>query len=297
MNHRTVIKFLSACLIPLLACGTKNTGTPETTLFDNAFDKGILDNPKISEASGLAAGRTNKNLFWTHNDSGDEPRLFAFDDKGQSKGTYYLLNVKNRDWEDIASVSLNGTNYLYVADIGDNDQKHARKFIYRVKEPLIEPAHKSKIDTISAIETFVVTYPDGERNAEAMMLDQQTGDVYIVTKFESNVKVYFIKAPLSIAKPNVAKVLMTLPLTYITAADIAPNNQEILMKNLDNVYYWKRLKDESIADALKRPATILPYKKEPQGEAIAFANDGTGYYTVSEVKHKISAHLYFYKRK
>ena len=293
-------------LVPLLSCYSKfQQPQTDNAPFENATDKGLLENSQITEASGLAASRSNKGLIWTHNDSGDAPRLFLLDSTGHDKGTYYLAQTKNRDWEDMDAATINGKNYLYIADIGDNDQKHNKKYIYRVEEPVVKAANKPQTDTIRMVETFLINYPDANRNAEALMIDQQSGDLYIVSKFESNVTVYFVKAPLlprlaangSDNKPNMAQVLMTLPLTYITAATISPDNQEILMKNLDNVYYWKREKDESIANALKRPATILPYNKEAQGEAIAFAFNKTGYYTLSEKKKKIMPHLYFYKRK
>ena len=166
-----------------------------------------------------------------------------------------------------------------------------------MQEPKVLPTNKTKTDTIRAVETFTITYPDANRNAESLMIDQQTGDLYIVSKFETNVTVYFIKAPLSNVQPNVAKVIMTLPLTYITAATISPDNQEILIKNLDDVFYWKRKTGETIANALKRPAAILPYNPEPQGEAICFDMAKKGYFTLSEIKKKVLPHLYFYKRK
>jgi hypothetical protein len=270
--------------------------TPENKPFGEPIDKGILENKDITEASGLAASRQNKGLFWTHNDSKDANRIFLFDGKGADKGTFYLDNAKNRDWEDLDIVTINNIHFLYIADIGDNDGKHEKKFIYRIKEPKITPSQKPIIDTIKGAETFVVSYPDANRNAECMMIDQQTFDLYIVSKFEENVVVYQVPYPQSTTKTNIAKPIAKLPFSFATAGTISPDNQEIVIKNTDTIFYWKRKKNESITAALKRPATILPYKKEPQGEAIAFAADGCGYYTVSEIKKKILPHLYFYKR-
>jgi hypothetical protein len=265
-------------------------------LFSDAIDKGILENKAITEASGLAASRQNKGLFWTHNDSKDANRIFLFDEKGSDKGTFYLENAKNRDWEDLDIVTIKNTHYLYIADIGDNDGKHEKKYIYRIKEPKITPSAKPIMDTLRGTETFVISYPDANRNAECLMIDQETSDLYIVSKFEDNVVVYQVPYPQSTTKINMAKPIAKLAFSFATAGTISPDNQEILIKNTDNVFYWKRKKNESITDALKRPATVLPYKKEPQGEAIAFATDGSGYYTVSEIKKKILPHLYFYKR-
>ena len=264
--------------------------------FNAAMDKGILENTDITEASGLAASRFNKGFFWTHNDSKDANRLFLFDENGHDKGTYYIDKATNRDWEDMALATINNVPYLYIADIGDNDGKHGKKYIYRVKEPKLKSSVTPVVDTLKEVETFIIKYPDENRNAEAMMVDQKTYDIYIVSKFEDNVHVYWIPYPQSTTQPNMAKLLLKLPITHVTAGTISPDNQEILIKNLDNVFYWKRHKDETFEAALKRPATVLPYKKEPQGEAIAFAADGSGYFTISEVKKKVMPHVYFYKR-
>jgi len=70
-----------------------------------------------------------------------------------------------------------------------------------------------------------------------------------------------------------------------------------LVKNYDNVFYWKRLSGESVDEAIKRTHETLPYSPEPQGESIAFSRQGDGYYTTSEQKNKMPQHLYFYKRK
>jgi hypothetical protein len=311
MITQTVKKycFLSSILFLSFQCENKKVPTEnkvnqtETNLtsegkspFSIGINKGILQNEAITEASGLAASRNNKGLFWTHNDSKDANRLFLFDETGQDKGTFYIDKATNRDWEDLEMVTINSTPYIYIADIGDNDGNHDKKYIYRIKEPKIMPSNKPIMDTLKGTETIVVTYPDANRNAEALMIDQKTFDLYIVSKFEDNVVVYQIPYPQSTTKTNIAKPIAKLPITLVTAATISLDNQEVLIKNLDNVFYWKRKKDETIEAALKRPATILPYVKEPQGEAIAFAIDGSGYYTVSEIKKKAKPHLYFYKR-
>ena len=270
---------------------------PENAPFGEAIDKGIFENKAITEASGLAASRQNKGLFWTHNDSKDANRLFLFDENGKDKGTFYVENAKNRDWEDLDMVTIKNTPYIYIADIGDNDVKHDKKYIYRVKEPKIMPSKKPIVDTLRGTETFIISYPDANRNAESLMIDQQTYDLYIVSKNDDNVVVYQVPYPQSTTQINVAKPILKLPFTFATSGTISLDNQEILIKNNDTIFYWRRKKNESIAAALKRPATILPYKKEPQGEAIAFSTDGSGYYTVSEIKKKILPHLYFYKRR
>src|SRR5690606_35971094 len=63
---------------------------------------GSIDNPAINEASGLVASAAHTGYFWTHNDSGDEARIFLIDDSARHKATYYLQGIPAFDWEDIA---------------------------------------------------------------------------------------------------------------------------------------------------------------------------------------------------
>jgi hypothetical protein len=83
----------------------------------------------------------------------------------------------------------------------------------------------------------------------------------------------------------------------IVAGDISSDGSEIVAKNYDHIYYWKRQKNEKLEDAIARPAEELVYTAEPQGESIAFDRTGTGFYTLSEQKKKMPQHLFFYKRK
>ncbi|MEO8498079.1 MAG: hypothetical protein ABI614_23685, partial [Planctomycetota bacterium] len=59
---------------------------------------GTLANADILESSGLAASLDTPNLLWTHNDSGDGPRLFAFDESGRDRGVISLTGIKIDDW-------------------------------------------------------------------------------------------------------------------------------------------------------------------------------------------------------
>ena len=79
----------------------------------------------ISESSGLAASRSTPGAYWTHNDSGDGPFIYAFDTRGDSYGVFRVTSAEARDWEDIAAGPGPQANksYLYIGDIGDNDAK------------------------------------------------------------------------------------------------------------------------------------------------------------------------------
>ena len=74
--------------------------------------------PRTPRSPSSPASRGPRSgTFWTHNDSGDGPRVFELDDDGafRARGRA-CTNAEAVDWEDIA---IRGYT-LYVGDIGDN---------------------------------------------------------------------------------------------------------------------------------------------------------------------------------
>ena len=71
-------------------------------VFEPGVSLGTLQLSAIDEASGIAASRTNPNVLWVHNDSGDSARVFAIHIDGTLLGTYSLSGASATDWEDIS---------------------------------------------------------------------------------------------------------------------------------------------------------------------------------------------------
>ncbi len=265
--------------------------------FAGRVDLGTISAAEIDEASGLCASHMRSDIFWTHNDSGDKGRIFAIDSAARLIATYYLQNIENRDWEDICAGEIDGTSYLFVAEIGDNNAAFARKMIYKVAEPRITVGLSGIVDTIRSVETISYEYPDGNRDAESLMFDSRTKDLYVISKREDSVHVYRLPFPQATSGLTAIELVAVLPYTYIVAADISPDGSEILFKGYYNVYYVSRASTQSVADALKGAAQQQPYEMEPQGEALCFDLNGRGYYTTSEMSpNAIPPHLYFYPR-
>src|ERR687890_1007828 len=101
-----------------------------------------LEDRSIDESSGIVASRRNPGLFWTHNDSGDGPLVYAFDRAGRSRGAWRVEGAQARDWEDIAAGRgpEPGRAYLYAGDIGDNEERREFVTVYRFPEPEVTDA-------------------------------------------------------------------------------------------------------------------------------------------------------------
>jgi hypothetical protein len=273
--------------------------------FNDYQDLGEIENKgQIPEASGIVASYRNKGYLWTHNDSGDRNRIFLLDSKGKGTREFNLEGATNRDWEAISIVQFPEGSYIYVGDIGDNNAVNAESAIYRVLEPDIT-ATTAQYVTLKNVQKITFKYPDGPRDAEAFLIDQVSKDIFIVSKRENAKRLYKLPYPQSYIQTTTAEFVQELTFSntvgtpnYITDGNVSADNQEIIMKNYLQIFHWRRNTNESIPEALKRTPKILPYFAEQQGEGVCVAQDGSGYYTISETgSNSLPVHLYFYKRK
>ena len=258
---------------------------------------GRLSDRSMNETSGIAASGIFKNMFYVHNDSGDESRFFMISPDGKLHHTLkYDGNNGDDDCEDIAvgPGPAKGKSYVYVGNIGDNSAERAAITIYRFEEK--RSWLKGSVANIEAQKLYL-KYPDGPKDAETLMIDPIDELFYIVTKRTDTVSIY--TSPLA-HKPNDTLSLTyrgklffkgTKPFKWITGGDISKDGDDVLLKSYDKVYYWNRRGKEHLWKTLQRKPKILTYQVEKMGEAIGFAADGKSYYTVSE---GVYAPVYYY---
>ncbi|MFT5684777.1 MAG: hypothetical protein ACI8RZ_005721, partial [Myxococcota bacterium] len=117
-------------MIFLLACSGSDVEPAETAAEDTALpdptcpeadEAAILGNvsaPELGEVSGVVESRDNDGVLWVHNDSGDEPQLYAISTEGALLSTWLLTGASRGDWEDLAiGRDEDGSGVLYVGDI------------------------------------------------------------------------------------------------------------------------------------------------------------------------------------
>jgi hypothetical protein len=282
MIRNTITFVLISFLI--VSCNKKSISTPATITDFDSIPVVQTVVPTIEEGSGIADSKVNKGSIWVEQDSGNPPEIYLLEYSGKIAKKMYIKNATNRDWEDMALCG----NDLYVADIGDNNQSFDTYAFYKFPEP------SSAIDTITNPEIIRFKYPDGAHDAEAFIVDPVSKDIYIITKRDDLSKVYKLAFPYS---ESIVSHVGTLTYSGVTSAAISPDGKEIIIKTYTNLYYYKRKEGQSIEKALQNSYSFLPYKVEPQGEAVTFANDNSGFFTLSEKGFSNNVLLYFYKRK
>jgi hypothetical protein len=253
-----------------------------------------LEQKGLKEVSGIASSINNQKHFWVHNDAGNRAEVYLLDEDMNVKLTCDLAGVENRDWEDIAvgPGPDPSKHYLYVGEIGDNDAEYKNKYVYRFEEPV---AGSEKTISITSFDKITFRLEGERKDTETLLLDPKSKNLYVVTKRERPVYVYELKYPYN-AEENVASKVTSIPTTEIVSGQYSPDGNEIVLKNYENVFYWRIGAGQSLKETLQSPPLILPYDKEPQGEAITWATDGGGFYTLSEVTKGKDVYLTFYKR-
>lgn len=295
--RKITLTFRILTVVAFVAITSQCTSTRTSNNFGERQNRGIIEFDAIREASGIVASRNNPGVLWVHNDSGNRA-LYAINNRGEHLGVYSISGCDVQDWEDIAigAGKITDLNYIYIGAIGDNHLRRDFRSICRIIEPKVSAQQRPVKRSISVDARLDFTYPKGRTDAEALMIDPQGQALYLISKRSKPATVFELPLPIQPYSQSTAKPVAILPYRYVVAADISADGNEILVKTYTHVYYWKRPAKESIINTLKRPPTILPYRWELQGEAIAWSANATGYFTVSEENLGIDARLYFYPR-
>jgi len=284
--------------VDTIAVGVYSTILADTSTFSKGVQLGRLNDPLIQSASGLAASRSYPGMFWTHNDAGNSRDIFLLDSTGKRRTYFDVTNGANIDWTDMAigPGPTSGVNYIYLADVGDSKINRGFVSIQRFPEPT------GQIDTVNpgvtaAADHITFIYPDGARDAETILLDPLTKDIYIIDKATSLAGVYLAKYPQPVGTIFTIQKIAVIQLSSLRGGSMSTDGQEILVKNPGVIYYWKRKSGESVLDMLLRPPVTEPYLGEAHGEAIAWSVSGDSYWTTSKVMGNIIPDFTVYRKK
>ncbi len=222
-----------------------------------------FEDPAINESSGLVKSRRLNGVFWTHNDSGDRPRIFAVTREGRSIGVVEILNARNVDWEDIA---IDDVGFLYLCDIGNNRNRRTDLVVYRVPE--VDPR---RVRTATAAARFPFRYP-GLRSPDAEACFFANGAIYILTKEHGADETALYRLDLS--RPEREQIVVFVGKTEIagrvTAADLSPDGSRLALLTYTAIHLFHQPngRDPSLAGEHRRLPLLFG-----QAEAIAWDGD------------------------
>jgi hypothetical protein len=248
---------------------------------------GRLEAKAVSESSGIVASRKHPGVFWTHNDSGNSPEIFAVDKSGKLLARY-TVDEENIDWEDIA---IDDEGHLYIGDIGNNNEARKHAFVYRLDEP--DPARGDpggRGEKLKPTATWKLKYPggrDGRFDAESLFVWKGRG--YVISKLLTlrYATIYgFDLDPQRQASSKKKKddddgdpretltlePVAEIPIRYpVTGADISVDGSRLAVVTVGGPYVLRI--DGDVKNAARSKPAYFPYIN-PKEEAICFTDGG-----------------------
>jgi hypothetical protein len=311
MSQKTITKFfifvISALLLSLNFSGCSAVSSNEKRIseankkaaggFAAPQITGKIESGEITESSGIVASRCNQDVFWTHNDSGNQNHIYALNAQGKHLGTWQVSGAKNNDWEDIGTFkTVSGECFLYLGDIGNNARGRGEFFVYRVREPRVSASDsasnkKNPLMTETA-QAIKVNYPDLRRDAETLLVHPQNGDIYIITKRLSGAAgVYRLRANYATDTTNTLEKIAdftvpAVPNGFLTGGDVSPDGKRVVICDYFNAYEIALPVDAKDFDEIwKQKPIVVPLGERQQGEAVCYGLDGKSIYATSEKKN------------
>ncbi len=206
--------------------------------------------PDIVESSGLVAATGVANgLVVTTNDSGDSGRVFAVD---PTTGDTVGVTTWSPDPVDVEALAPAGPGHVWVGDIGDNRRLRSSVEVLRV------PVGRGEI--AARPETYELVYPDGARDAEALLSHPLTGQLFVVTKGVFAGTVYAAPMRLRSDAPNRLREVAQAP-GIVTDATFLPGGGAVVLRTYSTAYV--------AAFPSWQPVASQELPQQDQGEGIA----------------------------
>ena len=223
----------------------------------------VLEADDLDESSGLVASRKHPGVFWSQNDSGGDPELFAIDGTGAHRGRVRVGQAIAKDWEDLA-MAPDGS--IWIHDGGNNANRRRDLRVYRAPEP-------DTLDGVVQADRAVLfrfpdqeAFPDAARvnfDSEALFWDHDR--LLLLSKHRSDTKTTLYRFPagfeedpswdaaamLAPGKKPAAVVLERLgsfdvggdPERYggkVTAADLSPDGARLAVLTYHALFVFER---------------------------------------------------------
>lgn len=284
-------------LILVILSGMALYATPDKTGRAKLKLISKVAHPPLNEMSGLVKSRRYKNVWWVHNDSGDTPRLFALDEKGQvifppyMKGSVWadkkvagkkmwaglkIEQASNIDWEDIAA----DDDSLYISDMGNNGNARRDLGVYQLSEPNPRAVDKSRTLCFIPIRyPDQKTFPGKKWDFDCESLFVSAGKLYFLTKHRRPGEIRGMTLGTKLYRLDTQNKGTVNTLTLVgkheklfapTAADLSPDGRYLAVLTLTSIWLFEKPKSGDDWLSGRSTELLLPLLKSKQAEGLSF---------------------------
>ncbi len=288
--ERVLLLWLVAVLAP--SCGHAQSSEEELSdlkrLVAPLFE---VPHQGISEMSGLTRSHNYPGVYWVHNDSGDDPRLFSISGEGElvwppfvDRSSWDGLPIAvaaNVDWEDITTDG----EYLYIAETGNNGNARRDLGVYVVPEPnprAIEITRSLRFLPVAYPEQTI--YPGRQWHYDSEAMFTAGGELFLITKhrveskisaFEKGANLYRLASRHTAIVNELEFIATNTELAIVTGADVAPGGQYLAVLSYDALWVYGAPADNRAW--LANPVGHIKLDRDytQQVEAITWSDDET----------------------
>lgn len=206
-----------------------------------------FQDPAIVESSGLVV---RDGLFLTTNDSGDGGRVFVVDGSGKTVGT----TSWEQEPQDVEALAPAEKGYVWVADIGDNS----------AGRDTITVLHVPYGRTVQEVEpaSYTLVYPDHAHDAEALLANPRTGQLFVVSKNIFGGTVYAAPRQLSESEPNELREVADEVKSVVTDGSFFPDGKHYVLRDYVGATVY------SFPDHEPLGSFTLPAQRQGEGIAV-----------------------------
>ncbi len=231
----------------------------------------------IKENSGIAYFQDNK--AWFIEDHGNKDEIYQIDFNGKTLKELKIKHAKNNDWEDLAQDPYGN---LYIADIGNNNNKRKDLTIYKISNPEKEKGDKIEAEEIKFYYPEQKEFPPKKSNlnydAEALFFWNDY--LYIITKnrsepFSGKALIYKVPSKKGTYKAQLVgnfTPCTTDHLCQITSAAISPDGKKIVLLGYGFLWIFSEFNTDNFTSG---KLTTIDLGATTQLESVCFKDNNT----------------------
>lgn len=280
---------LKAVLLTAGLLAATGAGAPQPPASVGRFAR-----PEIVESSAVAASVRQPGVYWTLNDSGGAPVVYAFDLGGRDLGAWVVKGATNEDWESL-SVGPCGPggkdDCLYIGETGDNGEHRPFRTLYRIPEPVVGAAPPASLLASEPAERLDYVYDDGPHDVEALYVAADAS-AWLVTKGRSKGIAAFRLDPGAWGRdgPATARKVAALPIepgllngALVTDAGLSPDGAALAVRTYRTLYVFHADPATGAPSLETAPSACdLAPLREAQGEGVGWHPTGKAQVLTSE---------------